>query len=212
MKLKVHDFYEKLHYSELIDFEPSFKEFLIQNIPNAYEIKKTEQEEDKTGVDYWILRKNLPPIAIDVKNRDICPIMKFGVDDICIETTSVYTGPKNPPWEDKYRQKPGWTIDPNKRTDIIVYSWPTEELGIRRYWIVYFPLLCRASMLKWREWVDKYGEKASYNQNYLTLNVFVPKEEVIEAINNISNFSVLTQKTTINNKETELNGKKTNFL
>lgn len=185
-----YNFTERLNFSEGIELEEDLLKYLLKNIPNATDIQRAEKEDDKTGIDYWIFRKNLPPLAIDVKHRSFCPIQRWGKDDACIETTSVYTGNPFPPWDDQYRLKPGWTLDENKRTDIVIYTWPYNET-LRRYWIVYFPLLCRAAKLNWRRWAEEYGEIATHNDLYLTLNIYVPRIEIVKAINQISEFVAL---------------------
>ena len=111
------------------------------------------------------------------------PIEKFGSDDACIETTSVYKGPAGCGWLDKYRLKVGWTIDEKKQTDYIVYTWP--EGTARRYWIVPYPFLQAASIRWWRQWVVDYGEKPAINPTYLTLSVYPPRRIIVKAMRSL---------------------------
>jgi hypothetical protein len=183
--MKVHDFVERLNFSRHIDRDmEEFLNYLVEIIPGASDWRRATEDEDKSGVDYWILRDHgLPPLAIDVKHREFDPIERFGSDDICIETTSIYVGPDKPPWEDAYRKKVGWTLDATRRTDLIVYTWPLPNGRCgRRFWVVYFPFLCYVALKYWRYWAAKYGEKIVYNNEYKTLCIFVPRSEVEEAI------------------------------
>lgn len=183
------DFYgfaERLQFSEGIGLTDEILRHVLQHIPAAAGVRKARVHEDKHGTDYWIERKhNLPPVSIDLKNREVCPIEKYGSDDVCIETCSVYRG-RAKPFTDNLRSKPGWTIDESKRTDLIVYTWPhaPDLLGAPRlrYWILYFPFLCSASISQWRNWARQYGEKPTPNDGYTTLCTYVPRKVVASAI------------------------------
>lgn len=179
-----HDFLERLEFSEGVDLGDAILEHLRNSIPGSIAVEKTTKQEDKQGTDYWIKRLDLPPISVDVKHRSFDPIEKFGSDDACIETTSVYVGPPEPPWLNKFRKKPGWTIDSTKRTDLVVYTWPTDN-GKRRFWIVYFPHLCSVAQRHWSTWAAKYGEKSARNDGYLTLSVYPPRAEIAKTIQEI---------------------------
>lgn len=173
-------FLQQLNFSEDIVLENSLVTHLTEIIPAATGVVKSVTSDDRNGTDYWIQRENhLPPISVDVKHRSFDPLIKFGTDDACIETTSVYTGEPNGKWKDDHRAKVGWTLDESKRTDLIIYTWPATDTD-RRYWILYFPLLCRASQLHWRTWAEQYGEKPAQNETYLTLSIYPPRT-VIEA-------------------------------
>jgi hypothetical protein len=179
-----HDFLAQLEFSEGVELSETVLQHLLDSIPGGYAIEKANKQEDKQGTDYWIQRRNLPPISVDVKHRSFDPIKKFGTDDACIETTSVYCGPPKPPWSDQFRKKPGWSIDASKRTDLVVYTWPTTS-GMRRFWILYFPHLCCAVQKHWRMWAARYGERPAYNNGYLTLSVYPSRTEIVRAMRDI---------------------------
>lgn len=190
-----HDFAERLNFSEGVEITEGILRHIRENIPACEGIRKATEREDKCGTDYWALRAHgLPPLSIDLKNRGFCPIERFGSDDVCIETTSVYVGPNRPPWLDCHRRKPGWTIDEAKRTDLLVYTWPhsPDLFGAPRlrFWILYFPFLCRASTVKRREWTEKYKEKPARNDGYLTLSVYVPRVVVAKAMRELTTGAV----------------------
>lgn len=176
----IHDFTERLSFSEGIQPGGDLLNAVMKMVPNAKKIERATCNEDKSGTDFWIIRShNLPPISIDLKNRGFCPIAKWGSDDACIETTSVYVG-SGPPWVDEKRKKPGWTLDYSKRTDFVVYTWPND--GGTRYWIVPFLPLCAASRQNWRDWAKEYKERPAQNKHYKTLSVYPPKAVIVKAI------------------------------
>lgn len=178
----IHDFIERLNFSEGIELEEELIQHLLDSIPASTGLVRATPTEDRSGIDYWITRAHgLRPIGIDVKHREFDPIERFNSDDACIETTSVYDGLPWPPWEDKYRRKLGWTIDSNKHTDLIIYTWPATQ-GRRRFWVLYFPHLCRAAQANWRIWAAHYGELPAYNNGYITLSVYPPRYVIAEAM------------------------------
>lgn len=181
MKPTVHEFAERLNYSQSIELDVDLHARLLAAIPASTGIRDATKDEDRSGTDIWIDRAHgLPPVSVDFKNRDFCPIARWQSDDACIETTSVYQGPGKP-WEDKYRRKPGWSIDEKKRTDLIVHTWPAEGER-RRFWILYFPILCTAARKYWREWAEKYGEREALNEGYRTLSVYPPRVVIAHAM------------------------------
>lgn len=178
--MKTHDFRERLEFSEGITDEPLMIDALANMVPNSQDVIRATVDEDKQGTDYWIVRSHgLPPLSVDVKHRSRCPIEAWGSDDVCVETTSVYRG-KSSPWEDTKREKVGWSLDYSKRTDFLAYTWPNEK-GTR-FWILSFPVFCRACRINWRAWVSLYGEKPAFNSNYATLCTYPTRSEVAQAM------------------------------
>lgn len=176
----VHDFRERLAFSEGIEDGPDLLASIANMVPNATEVRRACEEDDRSGTDYWIDRSHgLPSISVDVKRREFCPIVRFSSDDACIETTSVYCGDQ-PPWRDECRKKPGWTVDYRKRTDFVAYTWPVE--AGTRFWIVPFVPLCKAARVNWRAWAAKYGERAARNNGYFTLSVYPTRAEISRAV------------------------------
>ena len=177
---RIHDFLERLAFSEGIQPGDRLMASLKRMVPNAVDIVKATDAEDRSGTDYWITRTHgLPAVSIDLKSRGFCPMQRFSSDDACIETTSVYRG-DGPPWFDLSREKPGWTLDYRKRTDFVVYTWPNPE-GTR-FWIVPFVPLCAAARANWRKWAEKYGERSALNRSYKTLSVYPPRAEIAQAM------------------------------
>ena len=182
---KIHNFGERLAFSEGIVPGDNVMTAISRMVPNATGVFRATEQQDRHGTDFWIERSHgLPAISIDMKNRSFCPIERFGSDDACIETTSVYRGRRGPPWDDEGRIKPGWTVDYRKRTDFIVYTW--QKAGGIRFWIVPFLPLCAAARRSWRDWSGKYPEKPALNHGYLTLSVCPPRSIIAKAIKEIT--------------------------
>lgn len=205
---KPHEFDERLAFSEGVISE-CLMDRIVSALPTSTGYEKAALADDRSGTDYWLHRKKgLRSLSIDLKNRGFCPIEKFGSDDACIETTSVYQGPNGKSWNDKFRRKPGWTIDEKKETDYIVYTWP--EGTARRYWIVPYPFLQAASIRCWRQWAIKYGEKPAANPRYVTLSVYPPRKVIAKAMRSLMVGSVQIQTqplpdTTITKHQLEFN-------
>ena len=182
MSVSIHDFAERLAFSEGIEDGGDLLSAIANMVHNSNGIRRATPAEDRSGTDYWIDRRDgLPPLSVDVKHRSYCPIAQWGTDDACIETTSVYRSPDmTPPWRDDCREKPGWTIDSRKRTDFVVYTWPANP-GVR-YWIVPFVPLCRAANVNWRAWAAQLREKPAYNKGYITLSVYPTRVGIARAI------------------------------
>ena len=177
----VHNFCERLAFSEGIEDGDEVLSAIARMVPNADQVIRASQDDDKQGTDYWITRTHgLPALSIDVKRRSYCPIEKFNKDDACIETTSVYRG-AGPPWVTERREKVGWTLDYSKRTDFIVYTWPNQDRT--RFWILPFVPLCQAARINWRSWVNTYKEIPAANYNYQTLCVYPSRQEITQAMN-----------------------------
>ena len=182
-----YDFAERLQFSEGVGLTREILEHVKRHIPAATEIVRAGRTDDRHGTDYWVKRKfDLPPVSIDLKSREFCPIQKFGSDDACVETTSVYRGLSAKPYRDDLREKPGWTVDERKRTDLIVYTWPHDAdlFGAprMRYWILYFPHLCAAATEHWRRWALTYQERPAQNKGYVTLSVYPPRSVIANSI------------------------------
>lgn len=187
----LHDFAERLAFSEGVQVGGDMLAHLVASVAGATGIRRATTEDDRQGTDYWIDRPGLPSISVDVKHRSYCPIEKWKSDDACIETCSVYMGPPSGQWQQAYRKKLGWSIDATKRTDLVCYTWPNAQGGVR-FWMLYFPHLCRAAQVHWRDWAATYGEFSARNHGYLTLSVYPPRQVIAAAIRELTVGTVST--------------------
>lgn len=186
--MRVHDFKERLHFSEGIELNRTIRMTILEAIPAATDIRDATVCDDKSGTDLWVIRKGkLRTLSVDLKHRSYCPIAKFGTDDACIETCSVVRNNRC--------QRTGWTRDVTKRTDFIVYTWPSGNEKLR-FWIVPFPLLLAATIRSLRTmdgylcWQGASGEtyrpKFAKNRGYLTASVYPTRKDIRAAIESIS--------------------------
>ena len=132
---------------------------------------------DRVGGDFEV-QTGAGPIFIDYKLREFDPIERFRSDDICVELVSAWRGNPNPPYPvAAVEESPGWTLDPTKRSDYILYAW-SKSNGTFRVWLVDFKALRLEAMARWREWSRRYGVAAVRNRNYHTLCTFVPRYDI----------------------------------
>ena len=177
----IHEFTERRLWSGGVDVSDGLRRHLLELVPASTRLRDPSAEEDGHGTDLWVDRRDLPPLSVDFKHRSYCPIERWGIDDACIETCSVYKGPWPNDGSGK-RVKCGWTIDATKRTDIVVYTWPAGFEDVRRFWILWFPALCSAAIRSMPEWQRRYRERPAQNNGYSTLNVYVPRVEIVNAM------------------------------
>ena len=133
-----YNFNERLNFSFGVDTR-TVETILKERISSVFAVQKANTDDDRNGVDYWIHRDHgLPPLAIDLKRRQKDYLKLEEKDDLCLETWSVCF------------DKIGWTRDPKKRCDFIMWYWePTS-----RFCIVSFPILCKVFSYYWRVWRD----------------------------------------------------------
>jgi len=172
-----HDFVERLNYSHGVEIEAGIRRYLMGMIPGAAELVEPTTAQDKSGVDLWVRRYGLPPIGVDFKHRSFCPIEKYGTDDACVEICSVMINGRH--------VKDGWTIDTKKRTDLVVYTWPSCE-GRRRFWVLWFPLLQAAAIANRESWVKRYRSFPARNDGYQTISIYPERQEIAAAMHSLS--------------------------
>jgi len=115
-------------------------------------------DEDRDGIDFWVDWR-LGRFSIDVKYRER-DCRNFGLDDACLELDG--------------GNGPGWTLDPSKKTEVVVWAW--MDTG-RAYSALYAPL--RDTFIAYaNEWSRRFGIKEQVNRNagsqYVTQWVAVP--------------------------------------
>jgi hypothetical protein len=139
---------------------------LRDRIPGCSDVTKADADSDRNGTDYWAVREyGLPPLSIDVKGRS-SDFRAKGKDDLALETWSVL------------RSKVGWTRDPAKRTDYILWYWPDTK----RFVLVSFPALCRVFRAYWERWHDQYECAIQSSESWQSECVYVPRDVVMNKI------------------------------
>lgn len=158
------NFDEQLKMSEGVCGTQSIEQILLEKFPDAVRAERANLSEDKSGVDYWVVTSSGKRYGIDLKARE----KDFSKDnpnkdDLALEIWSVVN------------KKIGWTRDPEKKTDYILFLW--KDTG--RYSLVPFPLLYGVFSNHWQEWGKKYFApfQHSYEKNsrWFSQCVFVPR-------------------------------------
>lgn len=112
------------------------------------EVRTATGQEDRRGIDY-IATAGGGEVYVDAKRRRRggAKFWKGGVPELTLEVWSKDPGPDRP-------GKVGWTRDPAKETDLVLFTWPSDECA-SRYVVPYHALratFCR----RWREWCRQY--------------------------------------------------------
>lgn len=158
-------FSERLVWSEGY-LDGGIARILRDRIPGCYKVERADTDNDRNGTDYWAVRANgLPPLSIDVKVRSVDYAQK-GHDDLALETWSVLGS------------KIGWTRDPKKRTDFILWYWADTT----RFVLVSFPALCRIFRSYWKVWHEQYKCDIQTSDHWQSECVYVPRNVVMEKI------------------------------
>ena len=162
-----YDFAERFKFSQGKRGERD-AEILRNAIPNCVDVRKTDEETDKKGVDYIATLSGGAEIGIDVKARDkgVSKYWQNGKEDLVLEVWSVYPDGIN-------EGKIGWTLSDKTNVDFILY----------KYYLLPYQLLRMAFMKHGREWVKRYGLKKSESGKWYSQAVFVPITEIFTAIN-----------------------------
>lgn len=135
------------------------------------EITLADEITDRAGGDYRIENRRGREYLVDVKCRmsDVTHRWK-NQPDLAIEWQSVAEA-----------GKPGWTVDPEKKTTHVVYLW--RESDWPDAYVFEFERLRIAAMDRRREWECRFGKVSVPNDGYHTVCSFVPLSVVLDAVN-----------------------------
>lgn len=165
-----YDFGEQVRMSAGVGQSLDIRLILMENIPGAVDATPSSKSEDRSGTDWWIKRKGNKPLSVDVKVRSK-DYRTRGEDDLALET-----------WSVKEVGKIGWTRDPNRTTDYVLWFW----VDTGRWCLIPFQMLCRVFENKWQEWSMEYGTHTQFTPTpqggYHSECIFVPREIVWAAI------------------------------
>jgi len=163
-----YSFKGNLLFSEGASATRQVSDILLKNVPGARNVTRACQENDKSGVDYWVECANGNHLAIDVKSRreDWAARAINPQDDLALETFSVTE-----------KQKLGWTRDPVKRCDFILWIW----MDTGRWCLICFPHLCAVMQDNWQRWRSDYRtaiQKTTGASEWHSECVYVPRKVV----------------------------------
>jgi len=165
----VYSFDDKLVASKGIVESCDVREILTMRLPGCLEVKQTDPEIDRTGVD-WIAEVDSGRIVgVDVKHREK-DCRAFGDDDLALETWSVVDC------------QVGWTRDKSKACEWVLWVW--KDTG--RFFLVPFAPLCSVFSENWWLWRKQYKTRQQRTtrdgHSWKSECVFVPREVVVDAI------------------------------
>ena len=154
-------FDEQLAMSHGIAANPKIPAILLADIPGAENVWPASATNDKNGTDFWVEHSSGKHLSVDCKIRNEDYAAK-GKDDLALESWSIVG------------KKTGWTRDPNKRTDYVLWFWQDTH----RKCLLPFSMLCSVFIDKCEEWRAKYGASTQFTQTayggYESECIFVP--------------------------------------
>jgi len=164
------DFWERLHFSSTTYND--IEQVLIKRY-KALNVFTAHLSNDKQGIDMWV-ETNGKCVGVDAKVRQ----KDFGFGDVALEDYSVIE-----------KDIPGWTVDPNKKTDLILFYWANNK----RSWLVDFKKLRAATIDNIEKWrveykVAKQQTNTKYG-HYTSSCVFVPITVIKSAIKELEGVS-----------------------
>ena len=158
-------FAEQLTFSQGVAVSANIREVLLEAIPGAVHAYVAASVHDRMGVDWWVEMSNARHLAVDVKVRaKDWAATHPEQDDLALETWSVIEA-----------RKIGWTRDPNKRCDYVLWLWQDTK----RFCLLPFPMLCQIMQKHWQAWSKEHKvaqqRTTRTGQTYHSECVFVPR-------------------------------------
>ena len=172
MTTGAYDFDQQLAMSQGRSATRDVREILLTEVPGALAAHPAATENDRNGTDWWVEHASGRHLSIDCKVRDVdWRATHPAEDDLALESWSVTEA-----------KKVGWTRDPAKRTDYILWLW----LDTGRWCLVPFPMLCTVFVEHWERWRSQYKTRVQEsnrgNSVWHSECIFVPRREVWAAI------------------------------
>jgi len=164
---QTYEFDEQLRMSEGVANTVNVSDILLSQIPGAKIVSKANKTDDRNGTDWWVEMASGQRLSIDAKIRR----QDFGKNDLALEIWSVMES-----------NRIGWTRDPSKRTDYVLWFWRDTQ----RFCLLPFTMLCKVFQEHWQEWAREYkcAKQHTPNRNggYHSECVYVPIRTVWAAI------------------------------
>ena len=161
-----YDFDERMRMSDGVSVGADFSVILRTNLVDVVRVERASQTDDRNGTDWWAITNSGRRLSIDCKVRGTDFALK-GKDDLALETWSVVE-----------KRIPGWTRNPDKRTDFILWRWSSG-----RWCMVPFPMLCRVFTEYWEVWRNEFQRAVQHTPRgngvgYHSECVYVPRRLV----------------------------------
>lgn len=150
-------------------------DLLMQCIPNCIEVRKTNAEVDKRGIDYIARLDHGAFLNIDAKARRAGskPFWTQGEPELALELWSVM--PK-----DGKGGKAGWTCSRSSDVDLILYTFDKSEWD--KFYLFPFQHLRMAFQHNYRTWSAKWKPRKQENKGWTSQAIFVPASVIIKAV------------------------------
>ncbi len=143
-----YDFHERLNFS-LGVVAATCQETIVAMLPGCVDVRKTDVDTDKTGIDYIATLRRNSEIFIDHKARDKgCSCFWNGEPEIAVELWSVR--PIN-----GRRGIVGWTLDESKKTHYTLHTFHPDD-SVNAY-LLPFQLLRVAYRANFADWNKRPG-------------------------------------------------------
>ena len=153
--------------------------FLRHNISGCIDVRKTDPETDRIGIDYICTLRKGAVIYVDAKTRQkgASKYWKYGEPELALEVWSVKP-------ENGSSGKVGWTLNEASPVHKILYTFDPSDSEY--YYLLDFQNLRMALCKHYKEWVKKYGLKeetsTSEQKQWSSVSIFVPASVVMEAM------------------------------
>mgnify|MGYP001594828730 CR=1 FL=1 len=122
-----YDFDEQMGMADDPSVKAAISAYIRQNFTGVASIERASPADDKLGTDYWIILESGKKLSFDIKVRKTDFAYRDPPqDDLALETWSVVG------------KKIGWTQDPSKQTDFVLWFWKDSQ----RFLMISFPVLC----------------------------------------------------------------------
>lgn len=177
----VYDFEKKLAYSQGVRQENDLATIKVL-IDGCVSVEKTEEQEDRNGVDYVAILRRGARITIDAKTREPgCSEWWNGEPELAPEIWSVMPGGKfNIPRD---RAKVGWTLDEAKEVDYIFCTFaPVDSDKVYLLPFQLYRMAFRRNLQEWRGYKPGIQETKKNGYKWQSKCLFIPASVILNAI------------------------------
>lgn len=167
--MEAHNFQRSKERSETPDAKAGIEKALHAQLPGLLAIHQAAKANDMAGIDYWLEFAGGIMRSVDVKMRSR-DYEAEGKPGLALET-----------WSNVDAKKVGWSRDPSKLCDYIMFYWLSSE----RSYLVDFRQLQPLFAREWQNWRGKYGPVIQPNDGrnpYHSECLFMPTRDLAAAL------------------------------
>ena len=172
----IHGFRRKLAESKAAQRDIDIN-IIKASIAGCAKVEKTDEDTDRTGVDYIATLRRGGEILIDAKNRErgASRYWHDGKPELALEIWSVM------PEADR-QGVVGWTLNESTAVDYILYTFDASDTD--ECYLIPYQLLRMALIRQYKLWVETYGIRIQHSPRWRSMAIFVPARIVLEAVSN----------------------------